>query len=362
MNSAFTRDDQKFMNLAINLAKRNVGKTKENPSVGCVITKNNIILSTGTTDKNGRPHGENIAIQNCKEDLSGATLYVTLEPCSHFGKTEPCVDLIINKKISRIVIACQDPDPRVNGKAIEKLKNSGVKTEVGLLENEAKEVNRGFFKSKLHNQPFVTLKLATSKNGKIANKGDSRVWITNEQSRKYGHYLRFRNDAILVGANTVRIDNPTLDCRIAGLELFSPIRIILSKNLDLDLKSIIFQDQDKLKTYIATSSSNEDRIQEFTRDGIEVISFRSLDELLNKICEIGINNLLIEGGSKASSSFLKENLVDEIYHFQGNKILEENAIDAIAGLDIQETLKDLAFKKKLSKNINDDLLIIYSKS
>lgn len=353
-------NDQKFMNLALNLARKNIGFTKENPSVGCVIVKDNIILATGITSKNGRPHAEQNAIKNAKSNLTNSTIYITLEPCFHVGKTEPCVDLIIKNKISRAVIACIDPDLRVNQKSIKKLKENGVQTLIGLFENEAKEINRGFFKAKIKNQPFVTLKLATTLDFKIATKNFESKWITNEKSRKYGHLLRARNNGILIGANTLRKDNPSLDCRIEGLEEYSPTRIILSNKLDLDLNSKIFADKSKI--IIATSNNNKNDQEKFQNLGIKLIIFQNLPDLLEKLCKNGINNLLIEGGANIATQFLKENLVDEIYHFEANKILGSDAISAIENMDLKTLKESLNFQKIEQKNLDDDQLTILQKN
>ena len=198
------RIDEKFINLALNLSRKNIGITNENPSVACVIVKNNTIISTGITAKNGRPHAEIDAINKIfdKKIFEGATIYVSLEPCSHFGKTPPCAEEIIKNKFSRVVICTIDPDTRVRGNGVEILQKSGIKVEVGIGEKEAQEINRAFFKTKLQNKPFVTLKIATSLDGKIATKNFQSKWITSENSRKFGNFLRSKNQAILVGANT----------------------------------------------------------------------------------------------------------------------------------------------------------------
>ena len=361
MTLEFNQNDQKFMNLAINLAKKNIGLTRENPSVACVIVKNNVILATGITSRNGRPHAERNSVDKAQSDISNSTIYLTLEPCFHVGKTDPCVDLLIEKKIARVVIACQDPDLRVNGKSIKKLQENGIKTEIGLFEAQAKELNRGFFKAKTQNLPFVTLKLATSLDCKIANKTFESKWITNEKSRKNGHYLRAKNDGILIGGNSVKIDNPTLDCRISGLEEFSPSRIIFSKKLDLDLDSKIFKNTDKIKTYIATNNKNDKIHEKFLKLGAKIIIFEDLKNLLNQLCDLGINNLLIEGGAFVSTQFLKANLIDEIIHFQGNQILGADAISAIGDLNLNNLAESLKFTKISSRNLDGDQLTILQK-
>lgn len=362
MTLEFNKYDQKFMNLALNLAKKNVGFTGENPSVGCVIVKNNVILATGITSKNGRPHAESNAINQTQNDLQSATIYLTLEPCFHVGKTNPCVDLIIEKKIARVVIATQDPDNRVNGNSIKKLQENGIEVAVGLFEKEAQEINRGFFKAKTQNAPFVTLKLATSLDGKIATKTFDSKWITNEKSRQYGHYLRAKNDAILIGVNSVKKDDPILDCRISGLEEFSPIRIIFSTKLDLDLNFKIFQNLEKIPTYIATQNKDLQKQERFLQAGVKIILFENLQNLLQELCKMGINNLLIEGGANVSKEFLQENLVDEIMHFQANQILGSDALSAIADLNINNLSQSLKFQRISSQNLDGDQLTILRKN
>lgn len=357
--------DQAFIYLALSLSKKNIGITSGNPSVGCVLVKNNTIISTGITgenaDGNGIPHAENIAIFKAGKNVVGATLYVTLEPCAHSGKTSPCVDLIIQSKISRVVISTIDPDPRVNGRGIKKLEEAGIEVVVGILENEARQINQGFFTARILGRPFITLKLATSLDGKIANKDDQvnnrNKLITCAKSRLYAHYLRAKNDAILVGANTVRQDNPMLNCRIKGLEKYSPKRIILSSSLNINPQSQIIQSAKSIPTYIATNLINEKfAAQKFTDSGVKIINFKNddLNDLVKKLPEIGINNLLIEGGSVVAAQFIKAGLVDKFIWIKSPKIMGEDAIDAIAGMDINQISQN--FKITKSRKIDDDLL------
>ena len=348
----FNKQDAVFISFAINLAKKNIGLTSKNPAVGSVLVKNNTIIATGITEAGGTPHSETIAIAKAEKNSEGATLYVTLEPCSHFGKTPPCVDLIIQSKISRVVIATIDPDLRVNGLGIQKLKEAGIEVVVGVLEKEAQELNRGFFSVKNLGRPFITLKLATSQDGKIAQ-GDNfqnsdDKWITSEQSRKYAHYLRAKNDAILVGANTVRADNPMLDCRLAGLAKYSPQRIILSEKLNIDLNSKIIQTAKSIPTFIATNNSDHKR---FTDLGIKIINFKNLNDLTQKLPELGINNLLIEGGSIVATEFLKADLIDKLIWIKAQKTIGQNGIDALQGFDISRINQDLNFEINKSRMI-----------
>ncbi|MCE3255088.1 MAG: ribD [Rickettsiaceae bacterium] len=354
------QQNQSYIKFALGIAKKNIGITAPNPSVGCVLVKNGAIISTGVTGQNGTPHAETVAIEKAGKNSIGATLYVTLEPCSHFGKTPPCVDLIIKSKISKVIIACVDPDSRVNGEGIKKLQEAKIEVVVGILEDEARKLNQGFFGSRTKKMPFVTLKLATSLDGKIATKNGDSKWITSEQSRQFGHYLRAKNDAILVGASTVKADDPMLDCRINSLEKYSPKRFILSSKLDIALESRIVQTAKQIPTYILTNSSDTQR---FIDAGVNIINFENSNDkidpkiLLTKICEIGVNNLLIEGGAKLATQFLKADLVDRLIWIQSPKIVGGDGVDAVADLDLSKIEQSLKFKITRTKKIDEDLLV-----
>ena len=333
--------DKKFISYALNLAKKNLGKTAPNPVVGCVIVKNGEIISTGVTAENGRPHAEKIAIEKIadKKILDGAILYVTLEPCSHFGQTPPCVDEIIKNKFKKVVIATQDPDERVNGEGIKKLRQAGIDVVCGVFEKEAQEINRGFFKAKKTGLPFVTLKLATSLDGKIATKNFDSKWISSEKARQFSHHLRSINDAILVGANTIRKDDPTLDCRIAGLESFSPKIVILSDKNNFNPAAKIFQNQEKNPVIILGGD---------------------LTKILRKLCASGINSILIEGGQKTATEFLQENLVDELVWIRNKKIIGNDGISAIGEMNFSKISEVLnSFSRQEIRETDEDLIEIY---
>ncbi|MFT6076815.1 MAG: diaminohydroxyphosphoribosylaminopyrimidine deaminase [Myxococcota bacterium] len=356
-NEHFDQKDQLFMNIALNISKRNIGITKENPSVGCVLVKNNTIVSTGVTGEDGIPHAENIAILKAGKNAKGATAYVTLEPCSHFGRTPPCADLLAESGISRAVIATSDPDKRVNGSGIFKLKAAGVEVVVGILENEARKINQGFFSSRQKNRPFITLKLATSFDGKIAYnskiQNEENRWISSPQSRDFAHLLRSKNDAILVGANTVINDDPRLDCRLSGLKKYSPKRIILSSNLHFDVNKKIFQSAKSIPTYIATNNQNT---KEFEELGVKIINFKDddLNSLVEKFPKMGINNLLIEGGSFVAAEFFKAGLIDKFIQIRSSNKIGDDGIDAISGFDLQQITQN--FQTSKSRKISTDLI------
>ena len=321
-----TNPDQKFISYALKLAQRNLGGTSPNPVVGCIIVHEGKIISSGITARGGRPHAEKIAIDKItdKKILEEATLYVTLEPCSHFGQTSPCADEIIKNKFKKVVIATQDPDSRVNGNGIAKLREAGIEVNCGpwdkILEKEAQEINRGFFTAKKLGRPFVTLKLATSLDGKIATKNFDSKWITSDQARDFAHFLRAKNDAILVGANTAAKDNPRLDCRLPGLEEFSPRIIILShKNFSGEL-----------------------------------------EDILKQLCLEGVNSLLVEGGQNVATQFLQKNLVDELVWIRNKKIIGSDGISAIGEINLEKISEALNnFERQEIREMDEDLIEIF---
>ena len=362
--------DQKFISYALNLAKKNLGTTAPNPVVGCVITKNNEIISTGVTARDGRPHAEKIAIdkvlshKNGSQLLENSSLYVTLEPCSHFGKTAPCADLIIQNRISRVVIASEDPDSRVNGDGIKKLCDAGIEVVVGIMEKESQELNKGFFKAKKTGLPYVTLKLATSLDGKIATKNFDSKWITSEKARHFSHHLRATNDAIMVGSNTVRKDNPMLDCRISGLEEYSPKRVIVAGNINFDEELKIFQTAKNIPTIILTYEQDYD-FTNLKNLGVEVIFCQKINDqidlknALQKLYKSGINSLLVEGGQNLATQLLKENVIDELIWIRNRKIIGDDGISGIGKMEfsnISETLRN--FIKKDIFELEEDLIEI----
>ncbi len=335
--------DKKFISYALNLAKRNLGITAPNPVVGCVIVKNGEIISTGITAREGRPHAEKIAIDKVtnKEILKGAEIYVTLEPCSHVGVTDPCVDEIIKHGFTKVVIATKDIDERVNGNGILKLNEAGIEVVCGVLEKEAIEMNRGFFKSRSSRMPFVTLKVATSLDGKIATAKFDSKWITSAKAREFSHILRAKNDGIIVGANTVRKDNPRLDCRITGLEDYSPKPIVISNGVGFDLSLEIFQNPKNQPLFLGGEIS----------------------EILKDLCLKGFNSVLVEGGQDINTQFLQQNLVDEIVWIRNKKIIGNDGIAAIGNLEfskLDEVLNN--FTKVEVRELEEDTIEIYRKT
>lgn len=362
--------DIKFIAISLNLAKKNLGITSPNPVVGCLIVKNGEIISTGVTAKTGRPHAEHEAIKKADpKKLEGATLYVTLEPCCHEGRDVACVDLIIKSKIKKVVIATKDIDKRVNGEGIKKLTNAGIEVTCGILEKQAREINKGFFKVKSEALPYITLKIASSLDGKIATKNFDSKWITSKKARDYAHYLRSINDAIMIGANTLKKDDPFLTCRINGLQDYTPTRIVICNEINFDENFNIFQTAKENKTIILLNKNNNSDVKKFERLGIQIILCEvknnkiDLKKALKTLADIGINSILVEGGSQLFSSFLHENLSDELVWIQNKKIIGSDGISAIADLNltsVNQAIHNLT-RQEILELSDEDFVSIYKK-
>lgn len=298
-----------FMLRALELARAHLGQAWPNPAVGAVIVKDGIIIGEAATAKGGRPHAETIALGQAGTQAKGATLYVTLEPCSHHGKTPPCADAIIKAGISECVIACRDPHQAVNGTGVERLKAAGIHITEGIGKEEAQETHRGFFSIIHKKRPFIALKMATSRDGKIAAYAGQRTDITGGPARLHGQALRAEFDAILTGIGTVLADDPLLTVRIPGMEHRSPVRIVLDSHNRLPAHSHLRQTEKQVPVWVYTR--NHDVIAELT--------------------ERGITRLLIEGGQGINTHFLQSGLVDRIYWYQAPHTLGPDALDAMAG-------------------------------
>ena len=320
------------MKLAINLARSRKGLTGDNPSVGCLIVKNDTIISIGQTGYNGRPHAEHSAIKNSFEKLKGSKMYVTLEPCNHYGKTPPCTKNIIKSGISELIYSMEDIDKRVKGKSFKILSSKKIKVKRGLLKEDAKDLYDSYIKNRTSKLPYVTAKIAVSKNKLIYSKGTKR--ITDKNSDKITHYLRYKNDSIMISSKTLNIDNPRLTCRLKGYNKFSPKRIILDKNLDIKLKSYIFKSAKKGNTVLFYNSPDIAKIKVLRKKGITLIKTKlnrerllDLNIVLKKLFVLGTRNLLIEGGDKITKNLIKDRLIDTFYLFQSPKILKKSKLN-----------------------------------
>jgi len=318
-------EKEKWMKLALNLAKKGEGKVSPNPMVGAVLIKNGKLIAKGYHRYFGGPHAEVETIQRAKDKARGCTLYVTLEPCSHYGKTPPCTQAIIRAGIRRVVIATLDPNPINSGQGVQELKKAGIETELGVCEEEATKVNEAFFKFMKKKIPFVVVKVASSLDGKIAtSKGESK-WITGQKAREFAHRLRDKMDAILVGINTVISDDPSLLAPSKdGLA-----RVILDSKLRIPLHSKILKDQDKADTFIfTTSKADRQKLCELKNRGIKVAIVKEdqdgrvdLEEVLKRLASLEIMTLLVEGGGKVIGSFFDKGLVDKLFLFLAPRII-----------------------------------------
>lgn len=331
-------NDEKYIRMCFSLAKKGKNNVLPNPMVGSVIVKNGRIISKGYHQKYGEFHAERNAILNAKEDLEGATIYVNLEPCSHFGKTPPCADLIIEKKIKRVVFSSFDKNPKVEG--VKKLKEKGIEVLGGVLEKEGDELNKVFFKNITKKIPYIALKTATTLDSKIATENYNSKWITGDRSRLEVMKLRSLYQAIMTGSNTVLYDNPKLTSRIKGG--INPIRIIMDRKGQIPFNYNVFEDNGTRIILI-------DNTKRKCPSHIEKIGFSNMDELLKNLFNMGIYSVLIESGQGLNSAFLKEKCVDEVYHFIAPKILGGgiNFIDGLNPKKIDESLivYDLKIKK-----------------
>jgi diaminohydroxyphosphoribosylaminopyrimidine deaminase / 5-amino-6-(5-phosphoribosylamino)uracil reductase len=314
-----------YMNKALELAKKGGLNVKPNPLVGAIIVKNNAIIGEGYHQQYGQAHAEINAFLNAKEDVTGATMYVTLEPCSHEGKTGSCAKKIIEKGIKEVYVATLDPNPLVAGKGIQMLKDAGIQVHLGISQEQSNVMNQHFYHYITQNKPFVLLKMALTLDGKYATDAMDSSWITNEASRLDVHHTRSKYQAIMVGLNTVIQDDPKLNIRLGNYTGKQPIRVILDPKGDVPINRQVIQD--KLETWIITSFMPEEKRNQIEHLGNRVIYIQNKDDvidletLLNQLHELGIQNIMVEGGKTLHESFLREKLFDEIQVYVAPKFI-----------------------------------------
>lgn len=355
-------EDRKFMARALELAVRGMGHARPNPMVGAVIVKDGRIIGEGWHEKFGGPHAEVNAFAHCTEDPKGATLYVTLEPCSHYGKTPPCADLIIKKDIDRVVTAMVDPNPLVSGKGIRKLRDAGIFVTVGVMEKEARKLNEVFLKYVTEHKPFVLYKAAMSLDGKTAcYTGDSQ-WISSEESREEVHVLRGCYRGIMVGAGTVIKDNPQLTARTEGLD--DPVRIIVDGNLSVPLKAKVFQEPGET-IVLTTTAADEKKREELSSMGVDIIMTDSgekgkvdLPSAMTGLALKGIDGILLEGGATLAASAFEAEIVDKVRIYQAPMIIGgTKAPGLIGGAGAPSIAKVIRMKNISTEMSGPDLVI-----
>ena len=363
--------DRRFMQLALTLGRRGQGRTWPNPAVGAVIVKDGVIVGRGWTQAGGRPHGEPVALAQAGDAARGATLYVTLEPCSHFGKSPPCADAIIAAGITRVVSAIEDPNPEVAGQGHARLRAAGIRVDVGLCADDAARDHAGHFRRIRDNRPHVILKLAVSPDGMIGAAGHKPFAVTGEAVRARVHLLRAQCDAVLVGIGTVLADDPELNCRLPGMIQRSPVRVVLDRALRLPGGSKLVHSARAHPLWVLTSSLSEaPAMMLLQAAGAQVIRVPvttspaglDLPAVLHALAGKGITRLLVEGGARVAASFIAADLVDEVWLFRGAREIGEGGVPALDALPLSAITGSPRFKPRASEGLEIDTLTIYERT
>lgn len=357
-------DDHGHMRSALALASRGLGRVAPNPAVGCILVRDGIVVGRGWTQPGGRPHAETEALRRASAAAAGATAYVTLEPCAHHGSTPPCADALIAAGVSRVVVAIEDPDPRVAGRGLARLSAAGIQVEVGVGAEQARHLNAGFLKRIERGLPLVTLKLATTLDGKIAtHTGESR-WITGPAARGLGHMLRRQHDAVMVGSGTVLADDPELTVRLPGLGDPPPLRIVVDGRLRTPLTAKLVIAAARIPTVIVTHAGGDPlRAQAFRDCGVDLIEAPrdrdgnvDLQVALAALARRGLTRILVEGGATLAASLLRAKLVDRLAWFRSPGLIGGDGMDAVKPFGT-DRLAEQALGTRLSvMRLGQDLL------
>lgn len=356
------------MRAALALARRGLGNVWPNPAVGCVIVHAGRVVGRGWTQPGGRPHAETEALAMAGALARGATAYVTLEPCSHHGKTPPCADALVAAGISRVVVAVEDPDPRVSGRGIARLREAGLTVLSGVMAEEAAELNAGFLSRITRRRPLVTVKLATTLDGRIATHSGESRWITGAAARQAGHLLRAENDAIMVGSGTVLADDPELTCRLPGLEDRSPVRVVVDGRLRLPLTSKLVSSANDVATWVLTlEGAEENRREAYEEAGVDVVELPGDDNgvdlaaALDVLGESGITRVLAEGGAHLTASLLRLGLVDRLVWFRAPRLIGGDGLPAAVSFGVDHLSQTPGFECVDVRPLGADILEIYRK-
>ena len=355
------------MRAALSLARRGLGSVWPNPAVGCVIIKDGRVVGRGWTQSGGRPHGETEALRRAGAAARGAAAYVSLEPCCHWGRTPPCVDALVAAGVRRVVVALEDPDPRVAGEGLRRLRAAGLEVEVGLCAEEAAEVNAGFLSRLRLGRPLVTLKFATSLDGHLATASGESQWISGPPARERAHALRASHDAIMVGIGTVVADDPQLTCRLPGLDHRSPVRVVIDRHLRIPPTARLIVDAGIVPTWVLTSrSADPGRRAAFLANGVTLIDVDlgrdgqiDLTRALAALGERGITRLLVEGGAQVAAAFIRSRFVDRLVWVHAPLVIGGDGIPAIAGLDVAALADAAAFERLATETIGEDVLTTF---
>ena len=357
-------EDLIHMRAALALARRGLGNAWPNPAVGCVLVKDGRVIGRGWTQPGGRPHAETEALRRAGAAARGATAYVTLEPCSHHGRTPPCCEALAGAGIARVVMAMRDPDPRVNGRGLAMLRGAGIAVEEGLLEAEARALNAGFFRRIQAGMPVVTLKLASTLDGRIATATGESRWITGEAARREVHALRARHDAILVGSGTVLADDPDLTCRIPGMERVPMLRVVADARLRTPPSARLVQSAGVAPVLIMTAHGHPPAAQApFMEAGADMVTVPAhavggldLPSLLRALGRRGVTRVLAEGGAGLAAALLRQGLVDRLAWFHAPAVMGGDGHPALEGLRLAALSAMPRFRRVALRALGDDML------
>ena len=364
--------DRRFMALALALGRRGLGNVWPNPAVGAVVVREEgeapVIIGRGWTQPGGRPHAETEALQRAGAAARGATLYVTLEPCSHHGQTPPCVAAIIDAGIARVVSAMEDPNPLVAGRGHGRLRAEGIAVEVGVGAEEARRAHAGHIRRVRDGRPHVLLKLAVSSDGKVGLAGRRPVAITGEAARDVVHLLRAQHDALLIGIGTALADDPELTCRLPGMAARSPVRVVLDTGLRLPRESRLIRTARQTPVWVVAGHAAPESLErDLRREGAEILRLGGaatldLGETLAALAQRGITRLMVEGGPRVAAAFVRADLIDDAILFCGNRAIGEDGIDALDGLPLAALTQSRAFEALSAGTIGCDRVETFSRA
>lgn len=352
---------------ALYLARTGLARTQDNPSVGCVIVQKGIVVGRARTANGGRPHAEPQAIAQAGDAACGATMYVTLEPCSHHGKTPPCVDAVIAAKPARVVVGMSDPDKRVSGRGVQALRDAGIDVVCGCLEDDIRNFYAGFTLNRMENRPFVTLKIASSMDGKIATESGQSQWITGELARRYGHLERAQHDAIIVGRGTVEKDNPSLTARLNGIKN-DPIRIVFDTKLNVSADCEVVKTAQSTDSWIVCGTgADQKRKDALLSTGVDIMECKNdnnglpmISTALSGFSERGLQRVLVEGGPLLITSFLRAGFCDRILWFRSSSIIGNEGLSGVADMGVSELVDKAEFIHNYRRKLGNDILDVYT--
>jgi diaminohydroxyphosphoribosylaminopyrimidine deaminase/5-amino-6-(5-phosphoribosylamino)uracil reductase len=366
---AGSAEDVRHMSTAVALARRGLGDSWPNPTVGCVLVKDGRVIGRGWTQSGGRPHAETEALRRAAGAAVSATAFVSLEPCNHTGVTGPCTEALIEAGITRVVVGCADPDPRVNGSGLARLRDAGLEIVSGVCAAEAADVNEGFFSRINSGRPLITLKLATSLDGRIATAGGESQWITGETARAWAHGLRAKHDAILVGVGTALADNPLLTVRVPGYAGRPKVRIVLDARLQLLLTSKLVATAKEAPTWIITVAGVDPlRAQAFADCGVNLIEVPpdengtvDIVAALRELGRLGLTRILVEGGAHIAGALLLHDLVDRVAWFRAPRVIGGDGRPAAVGFGVNRLAEMRDFVRTGLFRAGSDIMETYSR-